>query len=334
MTRAAPSPGVIAGGVSAILIEALSAACAVFVFYTTRRANSFGHDPNLPVYAKTLAEIICGFFFLAACFLIATGAGALQLRRWARISLLAFAGMMLFFGMIGIFVILFVVLGSDLPGLPTTKIAVVGALIPVYGIPVVLAGWWLMLFTRRGVVAQFEARRLEMPPARTIRFSKRGCPLAVSVVGWFLLSTVLSAVVLPFLPFPVPVILFGHMFEGSPATLLLIAQFGLIAVTSVGLLRLQRWSLPASVALQILYVANALFTFLSPHYVDQIRDIMKRMQIPPLPAGFPDFLPYTRYFAWIGLLAPIGCIVTLLYARKAFNAAADAVEDPQAVPAD
>src|SRR5262249_9138090 len=119
--RSGPSAGILAAAVSAILFGALLAATIVFGFYAIWKTNALAHDANLPPYAKLLFEIVWGAFFIGAGVLVATGAGAFQLRRWARISMLVFSGMFLFFGVLGIFVILFVVLASPLPGPPTAK---------------------------------------------------------------------------------------------------------------------------------------------------------------------------------------------------------------------
>jgi len=329
-SSAGPSPGIIAAGVSAILAGIFGALSAVLALVAMLGIQRLPSNAAVPVYAKTLSEIIWGFFFLAACFLIWSGVGVNRLRKWARISLLVFAGMMLFFGIIGIFVIFFVFLLSPLPGPAGTKAVVLGALVLFYGVPVAVAVWWMIFLTRPGVASQFEARAGVLPPRRVVRFSKPGCPLPVSIVAWFLLSTVLSVLIVPFLPFRLPVVFFGRMFVGPPAIALFLGQFLLIAAAAAGLLRLQRWSFPVTVGLQLLYIANGLVTFLSPSYESHLRTIVNQMQIPAPPAGVPDFLPYTRYFAWIGLLVPTACVVALLYSREAFFAAADAPEQTPA----
>jgi len=330
-SSAGPSPGIIAAGVSAILAGIFGALSAVLALVAMLGIQRLPSNAAVPVYAKTLSEIIWGFFFLAACFLIWSGIGILRLRKWARISLLVFAGMMLFFGLIGLLVILFVFLLSSLPGPAGAKAILLAGLVLIYGIPIALALWWMIALTRPAVVAQFEAKAGFLPPRPALRFSKPGCPLPVSIVAWFLLSTVLSVVIVPFLPFQLPVVFFGRLFVGPPAMALFLGQFLLIAAAGAGLLRLWRWSFPVTVGLQLLYIANGLVTFLSPNYAEHVRAIVNQMQIPAAPAGVPDFLPYTRYFAWIGLLVPTACVVALLYSREAFYAAA-AAPPPASAP--
>ena len=294
----------------------------VLAFAALFHVDSSSSHAVLPAYTRTLSEIVWGTLLVAACYLIWCGIGVIRLRAWARISLLIFAAMMLFFGVIGIFVFLFVAFASDMPGPPGMKTIILATLVFVYGVPVILAFWWLILFTRRSVVAQFQARAAMLAPSRTVRFSKPGCPLPVSIVAWFLLSSILSLAILPFLPFPLPAIFFGHMFVGPVAMVLLLVQSLGIVAGSIGLLRLQRWSFPLTVGLQLFYLANGLITFIAPNYVDQARTIVKQMQIPSPPAGTPDFLRYARYFGWTGLLVPLACIIALLYSREAFYSAA------------
>lgn len=327
-----PSPRIIAAGISAILAGVLGALGSVLALVAVRSTELLPSRASVPAYAKTLSQIIWGFLFAAAFYLIFSGIGVIRLRKSARVSLLVFSGMMLFFGVIGVFAILFVFLASPLPGPPRTRALVLAALVFIYGIPVVLAFWWLILFTRPGVVAQFEAKAALAERRRPVRFSKPGCPLPVSIVAWFLLSSVLSVFFIPFLPFQLPIAFFGHVFAGPPAIALLFIQFFLIAVASIGLLRLRRWSLPVTVGLQLLYIANGLITFLSPNYAAQLRAIVNQMQIPPPPPGVPDLLPYTRYFAWTGLLVPVACVVALLYSREAFYTAAQASRESPAGP--
>lgn len=326
-----PSPGIVAAGISAILGGAMVVLCFVFVFLVTR-TNIPRAEQAMPAYQLTLARIVWGALIAGACYLVLCGVEVIRLRNWARISLLVFSGMMLFFGIFGVLAVLLVILASEMPGPPGTKAGVIAALVFVYGLPIVVAFWWLILLTRRSVVAQFQAKAAKLPPSRQLRFIKPGCPLPVSVVAWFLLSSVLSLAILPFLPFSVPFVLFGRILQGPVATALLLTQFLLIAAGSIGLLRLQRWSFPLIVATQLFYLANGLITLISPNYLEQVRTILAQMHLPPMPAGAPDFLQYSRYFGWFGLLVPIACLVALLYAREAFYAAASSPRDTLSPP--
>jgi hypothetical protein len=213
------------------------------------------------------------------------------------------------------------------PGPPGIKMMVAGLLVLIYGVPVAVAVWWLILLTRRSVVAQFESRRPSLPPAGGFQFKKPGCPTPIAVVAWFLLGSVLNFVFLPFLPFQAPVILFGHLFHRTTAWLVLFCLSALLVASGIGLLRLQRWSYPLALGLQLFYIANLLITTLNPAYPDQMRAIFGEMHLPAMPPGFPDpsqFIQYGRYFSLAGLLIPLAWSVCLLYSRETFFAAAQA----------
>jgi hypothetical protein len=323
-----PSASILAAGIAAIVGGIVVAGYSVFMLIVTSRINFANLEPGFPTYGRLLSNAIWTFLLLAAVFVFSCGVAVMQLRNWARISLMVVGGCMLFFGLVGVAATFFTVMVMDVPGPPGTKAILVAVLAVVYGLPTAVALWWLILFTRRSVVAQFEARRAAFPPARTIRFSKPGCPLPVSIVAWFLLSSILSLVIIPFLPFPIPVVLFGHIYHGAAAWVMLTVQFGLIAISSIGLLRLQRWSFPLSVALQLLYIANGLITFVDPSYVDKLKAVMAGMHLPAMPLGMPDFLRYARYFGIFGLLIPAACVVCLLYSRDAFIRAAQSSAAP------
>jgi hypothetical protein len=327
-----PSPGIIAAGFSAILLGLLVALTSALAFRELLRPEIVIENHSLPPYARVLSALVWIAFLLGSLYLALSGAAAIRLRNWARISLLVISGMMLFFGSVGIVVVLFVLFSSQLPGIAGSKAPVVAALALIYGLPIAAALWWLIFFTRRSTVAQFQARASTLPPRREIRFSKQGCPVAVSVVAWLLLSSVLSLVIVPLLPFPVPVILFGHQFHGPPAMALFLPQVLLITVASIGLLRLKRWSFPLSVALQLFYLTNGLFALFSPSFTGELRLIQEQMQLPPLPTGMPDLAQYARYFGWVGLLVPLACLIALFYARDSFYAASHSSEGQAASP--
>jgi hypothetical protein len=312
----------VAAGITAILAGVLAALSIALSFTALLTINTRVSDQYLPEYARLLSEIVWGTLLLVACFLVLSGVAVIRLRGWARISLLVIAVLMLFFGVIGIVVILFVVLGSDMPGPPGNKATLIGALTFVYGLPILVALWWLILFTRRSVVAQFQTRAAALPPPRKLQLAKPGCPLPVSIVAWFLLLSLLNLIILPFLPSSIPLLLFGHLLHGPLATALLLIQLCAIAAGGIGLLRLKRWSFPLTVALQLFYVANGLICFINPNYPAQMVAILGQLH---LPINMPEaayFLRYIRYFGWLGLLFPLACVVALLYAREAFYAAA------------
>ncbi|HUI73982.1 MAG TPA: hypothetical protein VLX32_03510 [Candidatus Acidoferrum sp.] len=319
-----PSASVIAAGIAAILGSVIVAAFSVFMLVAMNALKIAEKEPMPPAFAKALIDVVWFFFLAAAIYVCVCGVGVMRLQRWARISLMVVAGVMLFFSLTGVAVAIIVLFATPLPGPPGTKLIVAGILVLIYGAPFAIALWWLILFTRPSVVGQFEARRATLPPARGIRVKKPGCPLPIAIVAWFSLMSVLNLLILPFLPFRLPVVLFGHLFRGSAAGVMLLCLAALVVASGIGLLRLQRWSYPVSLGLQLFYMANLLITTLNPSYLAQLRFMLAEMHLPAMPPGFPDLLPYMRYLGLAGLLIPVACAVCLIYSREAFLAAAQA----------
>src|SRR5438552_2752284 len=71
--------------------------------------------------------------------------------------------------------------------------------------------WWLILFNRKSVKAQF-ARQGESADQGP---QKLACPLPIAVLGWFYVASVLNLLFLPLLSFHLPLFVFGRVLPGS-----------------------------------------------------------------------------------------------------------------------
>ena len=119
-----------------------------------------GTAAELPPLARTLALGTPGFMICVSLFGIATGIGLLYLRNWARISLLIWGGFSVFFGLIGIPIAFLTQFPANpnSPALPAESLQVVRwILLVIYGVPLVIGVWWLILFNRKTVKAQLPA---------------------------------------------------------------------------------------------------------------------------------------------------------------------------------
>jgi len=323
------SPSVLAAGIVAIL----SGACGSFlillsiVFLNTASLSSARPIP------PALRPVLYGtwiFFLLGALFVLLVGIQIIRLRNWARIALIVIAGCMLFFGVIGIGIIIFTIFVSPTDA-AVSKSVLATVLAFIYGIPVVIALWWLILFTRPSVTAQFQAVSTT-PGARSASFlNNPQCPLAIRVVAWYLASFVLALPFLPFLPFHVPAFYFGHLFRGPAASFILFLNFAILSITGIGLLLLKRWSYPLTIASQLLFCINGLFAALSPSFESMNRSVMADMNLPDLPYFSETMLRNMRYFNLLGLIVPVAIVVTLFLSRRSFYSAANP-KLPAAIP--
>jgi len=321
------SPSVVAAGVVAMIGGALAVVCVVAILLALRFASATGPGA-IPASLRPLLYFIWIFFLACDVFVIVVGIQLIRLRRWARIALLVIAGCMLFFGVIGIGVIFFTIfLAPADPAVPKLVLAAVLAF--VYGIPIGVSLWWLILFTRRSVAVQFEAAaapssgasRASLPASSPSVFNNPQCPLAVRIVAWYLASFVLFLPVVPFLPLHIPAYYFGHFFRGPSATLILFLNFAALSVAGIGLLLLKRWSFPLAIATQALLSANCLVAAFSPSFDSVMREVFSQLNLPAVPVGVAQLLHSLRYWNLLGLLLPLAIIITLFLSRHSFYTA-------------
>jgi len=322
------SASVVAAGVVAIIGGAFGALSVVGVLVALRFAAATGPGA-IPSSLHPLLYVIWSFFLACDFFVIVLGVQLIRLRNWARIATLIIAGCMLFFGVIGIGVIFFTIFLTPVdPAVSKPVLATVLAFI--YGIPIAVSLWWLIVLTRRSVAAQFQiaaappsdASPASLPAPSPSLFNNPRCPLAVRIVGWYLASFILFLPIVPFLPIHIPAYCFGHLFRGPSATLILFLNFALLSVPGIGLLLLKRWSLPFAIACQAILCANGVFAAFSPSFESVMRDMFSEMNLPAVPLGVEQMFHYMRYFNLLGLIVPLAIIITLYFSRRSFYFAA------------
>ncbi len=319
------SSSIIAAGIFAILggvLGALFNLAALILFSFSK----FPPGAIYPDFMRPVLYVIWTFGLFCAVFLVVVGIQVIRLKNWARIALLIVAGCLLFFGVIGFAVIMVTIFGAT-PTAPLVSKAVLASVLAVtYGIPVVIALWWLILLTRTSVVTQFHspaALESQSPVISTFRLSKPGCPLAVRIIGWYLASFVLFVPFLPFFPKRIPAFFFGHFFRGPAALIFLFLYFALLIIPGFGLLLLKRWSYPLTIASQLLVCANGLAATFSPTYTEMVRSVLAGMNLPELAPTAEQMVNYSRTFNLLSLTIPIAILITLLVVHRQFFAAAD-----------
>jgi len=333
--RPRASTSVIVAGIFAVLFGALgtlSSLASLILFSNSGITQSAPFPAALRpiIYVTWIITLFC------ALFVVVTGIQVIRLRNWARVSMLVIAGCLLFFGLMGM-IVMFVSAFVSIPMEPTVPQGLLfGVLAITYGIPTAISIWWLILFTRRSVVAQFQALSAFEPPRAPSSlsvFNNPECPLAVRIVGWYLGSFIVVIPFLPFVPRSIPAIFFGHVYFGLTAAAIYVANFAIISIPGIGLLLLKRWSYPLTFASQLLACANAIYSTLSPSYEAAVRAMLEKMNVPELPAYTAQMLHYSRYFSLVGLLFPAAILVTLYVSRQKFYEAADrASESPISSP--
>jgi hypothetical protein len=324
------SASVLAAAVVAILAAVLTLLSCSFAFFGILLFPLPAGTAALPPGLRTATLVILAIMVAVSVFGIVTGVGLILLRNWARISALVWGGLCVCFGGIGIPFAFLLPNFSPLntPGLPEgTEQLIKWMLVFLYGLPLVAGVWWLILFNRKSVKAQF-AGAGALADAALAQKPRR--PLPVTVLAWFYLTSILNLVFLPFMPLHVPIFVFGIALPaGAGLAVLLLTALGFFA-GGVGILKLKPWSYSLTIGLQMFWMASTAVSLLSPNYQGAIAAFWKDMQARTyLPETQFSPEPFAHLFGWImkfGFVFAGVILGILVYYRPRFLAAASAAK--------
>jgi len=257
---------------------------------------------------------------------MATSIGLIYPRNWARIFVLIGGSFSVFFGLIGIPIAFFTQFPPNprSPALSAESMQVVRwFLLGIYGIPLLIGIWWLILFNRKrqGESADQGPRKL-------------ACPLPIAVLAWFYVASVLNLLFLPLLSFHLPLFVFGRVLPGSTGGAVLMLSSLAFAIAGIGLLKLKPWSYSLTIGLQRLWLVSALLSALTPNYSALMDSYRKEVRASfPLPEAHSSPFNFAPHYGWrmAGGLVFAGAILGLLvYYRPRFlevASRADAAHD-------
>jgi hypothetical protein len=325
MKPSGPSSSVIAAGVVGILVSLFTILIAVASI-----AGMFMLPPNnsaaIPPFSKPLAIAMMGLLSGLAIFGIFTSVGVLRLKKWARVSMLVWGGVMVAFCGLVLLFTAFVPL-PEMPADASVSFPFLRVLLSlVYGIPFLIGVWWLLLFNQAAVKEQFLAAapsdgQLAAPP-------QPRCPLPLSILAGFSIFSAGFSLLLPFTNFPVNVILFGYRVHGAFGVALFFFAAGLVLVGAIGMLRLRRWSYPLMLGQYFFWMASGTINLIGPNYDRNIHEIMSQMNLPEGAMGQAAFAQ-TRVFGVLSLIPGVFLIWLLLYYHTRFVEACAAKEAQQ-----
>jgi hypothetical protein len=319
------SSAVVAAAIVGILVSLFTILIAVATI-----AGMSMMPPNnsaaIPPFAKPLAVAMMGLFGGLAIFGIFTSVAVLRLKKWARVSMLVWGGVMAAF--CGV-VLLFMAFAPfpEMPPDTSASLPFFRVLICVaYGIPFLIGFWWLLLFNQSGVKEQFLAVATsdDQPAAPPLP----RCPLPLAILAGFSIFSAGFSLLLPFTNFPVNMILFGHRFHGALGIALFYFSAGLLILGATGMLRLKRWSYPLVLGQYFFWMASGTVTLVSPNYERNLQEILSQMSLPEGPAGQAAFAQ-TRMFGIVSLIPGVLLIWLLLYFHTRFVEACAAKEAQQ-----
>lgn len=275
---------------------------------------------------------------------LATGIGLLYLKRWARISLLIFAGILAFISLFSALFVAFIPLPlTNDPNLPANFTSMMRAGMGLfYGAIAALGGFWLYFFNKRSVKAQFQPTQPVPESAAGDLFAGTAVPaptsdqparpLSITIIGWFLLIT--SALTPPSLlvngallrEIQFPFYFLGIFVFGKSAYLILVLWMAVQFVAAAGLLKLKRWAFFTTIGLQSFAILNGTLLLSIPGHRARLQRIMETMMA-SMNARMPQpALPPFNFPVWweYAVSLPIVAVILwfLITRRHAFTSGA------------
>lgn len=317
MSPSSPSSSIVAAAIVGILISLFTilGTLSGVVGLTMLPPSS---AMAIPPPARSMLIVIMGLLAGLAIFGLFTCIALLRLKKWARVSILIWGGVMAAFSGV---MLLYTAL-SPLPeisadsaaGLPYLRIL----MFVLYGIQLLVGVWWLLLFNQRAVREQFlpgtaiDSQVAVSPQPR--------CPLPLAILSGVSIFSAAFTLMLPFTNFPVNVILFGHRFHGAVGAVLFNLSAGLFLAGAVGMLRLKRWSYPLVLGQYFFWMVSGTVTLVSPSYDRNLQDMMSQLNLPEGTMTQASFAQ-TRAFGAMALIPGVLIIWLLLYSHTRFEAA-------------
>ena len=183
---------------------------------------------------------------------VATAVGLFRLKRWARISLLIFASFLSYLGSVITISLLLFSLPPSSGTSPEMMAGIRVGMLAFFTLPMLaFGGWWLYLFNRPSIRAQFP---------QPMGGSRR--PASITVIALLLLVGAVGTLLLPVFHVPIPV--FGVMLSGWAAALITVLQGLLALVLGIGLLRLNESARKVAIGYLVYGILNILLFALLP----------------------------------------------------------------------
>jgi hypothetical protein len=293
--------------------------------------------PASPEFSKVLFAALSLIYILPAIWGIATSIGLFRLKNWARISMIVFSVLLILMaGFSGLISMLIPTPSSAGTHAPASIMVGVRIFMGVFWLSLLGVGiWWLVLFTRAGVQAQFAQRSIAMaglpvPTGEPIQMlasasqpgSKR--PLSITIIAWLML---VGCAFIPLSFFmKTPMVLFTRLITGWAAFALL-AIYGLLTLfAGIGLLRLKSWGRTVAIALYVFGFLNGFVFYFAPGGHARAVSLMQTQRavfpwLKTVPAEQQFDMPVQMFvvFAIIGLIGALVPVYFLVTRKAAFE---------------
>jgi hypothetical protein len=320
------SGAVTAAAVVAAICSGLVLLFALLALFGVSALNQVPPQPGMsPEQFRYAALVGVAFIALFGVWGLVTAVGLFGYRNWARISTLIWSGLTAVFGTLTLLFGATLTLPASPGGPPGLESFARIFVLIFYSIPVAIAVWWLVLFTRKPVVAMFgSSSSMAVTPGTMLDPSgfpaappKRQVPVPVTIVGWIFFVSGLLAPLFLLINGRAGVLLFGNLVRGPLATLFWLTSCLCCIAGAFGLLRLKPWAWWLTLCAQLFWLTSGTVTLLSPNYESLMREVIASSRFASAQASSLP-LENARSLGAVGLVIPIGFVVILLVYRSSF----------------
>ena len=299
-----------------------------------------------PVFLRAIMLMLPLIYILPGVWGIVTGIGLLQLKNWARISIIIFSVLLLAFALIfGLSSSVFF-LTNPPPGMDHQEVAFVRVFMLMLAATLIGVGvWWLVFFNRAKVREQFVAPMfaglpagqagypiqpsyhvqppppttsvpvVPQPPQRPLR------PLSITIIAWLML---VGCLFLPInLALHTPASLFVWVLTGWRADAFYLVVMALLVFIGIGLLRLYPYARLVGIGYLVFAILNSAVFFFAPGARARLARILELQHslFPGLQGAPPqmDPMPFIVVGGVIGFLAALVPLYFLIAKKHAFE---------------
>src|SRR5271163_1360802 len=277
---------------------------------------------NMPAFTRDAGVIMSVLMLGLAGWGIATGISLLQLREWARISMIVFSGLLLVMAVPGLLMMLVMPLptppviaippGEAIPPLEHLMTAVRIFMAVFYALLALLGGWWVYFFNSRPVKEQFRSSGAPPPawmpavfaPTELPGAPKR--PVSITIIAYL---TLVGACMFPILNIlHLPLTFLGFFFTGGKAALIVVGYMSVQLLMAYGLLKLEKWGRNLAIYYFNFAIFNSIISVILPgaqaRYVEAMTAMQGSLGLPPTQLQFP---------LWISLVFSLPMIAIQLW---------------------
>ncbi len=292
----------------------LSVALMIFAFALMPATDS------TPAFTRGAGLIMAIFMLGFAAWGIATGISLLQLREWARISMIVFSGLLLVMAVPGLIMMLVIPLptppasalppGEAMPPLAHLMTVVRIGMAVFYALLALLGGWWLYFFNSRpireifrGGVTTPSSNWAPAVPAPTEMPGAPKRPVSITIIAYLAL---VGACVFPFFNIlHMPLTFLGFYFTGAKAALIVVGYMSVQLLMGYGLLKLEMWGRSLAIYYFNFAIFNSIISVILPGAQARYEEAMSSMQgslgLPPTQLQVPLWFSLVFSLPWIAI---------------------------------